>query len=132
MLIPLDKEFICPWTTHRINKRVACDLDHLVPVTVYPTNELWNLVPSDPYFNSHVKRNRLPSPEKLIQAEQHLALAYTYYEASKSLSRAIHENVTAWFSTLRYGYTNFPQAVAKAVVDLIDGVAASRNMTRFK
>jgi hypothetical protein len=131
LLLMEGKEFICPWTTRRINKQVAYDLDHLVPVTIYPTNELWNLVPSDPYFNSHVKRNRLPSLEKLIQAEPHLALAYSHYESSKSLSRAIHEDIAIRFSTLRRGYANFPQAVAKAVVDFIDQIAASRNLARF-
>jgi hypothetical protein len=132
LLLMEGKEFICPWTTRRINKQVAYDLDHLVPVTVYPTNELWNLVPSDPYFNSHVKRNRLPSSEKLIQAEPHLALAYSHYESSKLLSRAIREDITIRFSTLQHVYANFPQAVAKAVVDFIDQVAASRNLARFK
>lgn len=125
------KEFVCPWTARRINKQVAYDLDHLVPVTVYPTNELWNLVPADPYFNSHVKRNRLPSPEKLIQAEPHLALAYSHYESSKLLSRAIREDITIRFSTLQHDYANFPQVVAKAVVDFIDQVAVSRNLARF-
>jgi hypothetical protein len=132
LLLMEGKEFICPWTTRRINKRVAYDLDHLVPVTVYPTNELWNLVPSDPYFNSHVKRNRLPSFEKLIQAEPHLALAYSHYETSKSLSQAIHEDIIIRFSTLQQDYANFPRAVAKAVVDFIDQMAASRNLARFK
>lgn len=131
LLLMEGKEFICPWTTRRIHKQVAYDLDHLVPVTVYPTNELWNLVPSDPYFNSHVKRNRLPSLEKLIQAEPHLALAYRHYESSKSLSRAIREDITIRFSTLQHDYANFPQVVAKAVVDFIDQVAISRNLARF-
>lgn len=132
LLLMEGKEFICPWTTRRINKQVAYDLDHLVPVTVYPTNELWNLVPADPYFNSHVKRNRLPSFERLIQAEPHLALAYSHYETSKSLSQAIHEDIIIRFSTLQQDHANFPQAVAKAVVDFIDQVAASRNLARFK
>jgi hypothetical protein len=131
ILLMEGKEFICPWTTRRINKQVAYDLDHLVPVTVYPTNELWNLVPADPYFNSHVKRNRLPSLEKLIQAEPHLALAYSHYESSKSLSRAIREDTVIRFSTLRHENTDFPQAAAKAVVDFIDQLAALRNLARF-
>jgi|SRR5918912_1525380 hypothetical protein len=125
------KEFICPWTTRKINKQVAYDLDHLVPVTVYPTNELWNLVPADPYFNSHVKRNRLPSVEKLIQAEPHLVLAYSHYESSKSLSRAIHEDIIIRFSTLQNTHFNFPQAVAKSVVDFINQLGVSRNLARF-
>lgn len=131
LLLMEGKEFICPWTARRISKRVTYDLDHLVPVTVYPTNELWNLVPADPYFNSHVKRNRLPSLERLVQAEPHLALAYSHYESSKSLSRAIREDAIIRFSTLRYEPAGFPQAAAKAVVDFIDQLAASRNVARF-
>jgi hypothetical protein len=132
LLLMEGKEFICPWTARRISNRVAYDLDHLVPVTIYPTNELWNLVPADPYFNSHVKRNRLPSLEKLVQAEPHLALAYSHYDSSKSLSRAIREDAIIRFSTLRHGHADFPQAAAKAVVDFIDQLAASRNVARFK
>lgn len=132
LLLMEGKEFICPWTARRINKQVAYDLDHLVPVTVYPTNELWNLVPADPYFNSHVKRNRLPSLEKLMVAEPHLALAYSHYESSRSLSRAIREDIVIRFSTLQHEYAGFPQAVAKAVVDFIDQLASSRNIARFK
>jgi hypothetical protein len=132
LLLMEGKEFICPWTTHRISRQVAYDLDHLVPVTVYPTNELWNLVPADPYFNSHVKRNRLPSFDKLIQAEPHLALAYSHYESSKSLSRAIHEDIIIRFATLQHEYSDFPHAVAKTVVDFIDQLATSRNLARFE
>jgi hypothetical protein len=132
LLLMEGKEFICPWTTRRINKQVAYDIDHLVPVTAYPTNELWNLVPADPYFNSHVKRNRLPSFERLMQAEPHLALAYGHYASSKSLSRAIREDVIIRFSTLQHEYAESPQAIAKAVIDFIDQLAASRNLARFE
>lgn len=123
--------FICPWTARRISKGVAYGLDHLVPVTVYPTNEMWNLLPSDPYFNSHVKRNRLTSPDKLIQAEPHLASAYTCYESSKSFSRAVHEDTFIRFATLRHEYDGFPQAAVRAVVDFIGQLAASRNLASF-
>lgn len=132
LLLMEGKEFICPWTARRINKHVAYDLDHLVPVTVYPTNELWNLIPADPYFNSHIKRNRLPSLERLLQAEPRLALAYSHYASSESLSRAIQEDTIIRFSTFQHEYAGFPFEVAKAVVDFIDQLAASRNLARFE
>jgi hypothetical protein len=131
ILLMEGKEFICPWTARRINKQVAYDIDHLVPVTVYPTNELWNLAPSDPYFNSHIKRNRLPSYEKLILAEPHLELTYTHYESSNLLSQAFREDTIIRFSTLQQEYPGFPRAVAKAVIDFIDQIAGSRNLARF-
>jgi transposase len=45
------KSFTCPWTGKHLTPRKYA-VDHIVPVAVYPTNELWNLVPSDHYFNS--------------------------------------------------------------------------------
>lgn len=122
-------EFICPWTEQRITRRVAYDLDHLVPVSVYPINELWNLVPSDPDFNSYRKRDRLPSSERLLRAQPHLALAYANYEQSRELAQAMHDDVSVRFSVL--SVTNFPQGVAGAVVDFIASVASSRNLAQF-
>ena len=31
------------------------DLDHLLPLSAYPINELWNLVPTDVNFNRNNK-----------------------------------------------------------------------------
>lgn len=75
ILLMEGKPFICPWT-HRAIRHGVYAIDHLMPVSVYPINELCNLVPADPHFNSHVKSNRLPSPDRLAQAKPHLALAY--------------------------------------------------------
>lgn len=78
--------FVCPWTEKQITLHVPYDLDHLVPVSIYPINELWNLVPSDPSFNSHTKRDRLPSGERLSRAQPHLILAYSNYADSQAFS----------------------------------------------
>lgn len=131
LLLMEGKEFVCPWTEHCISKDVKYDLDHLLPVSVYPINELWNLVPSDPDFNSNVKRNRLPTYERLKKAEPHLKLAYTNYETSGALGKTIHEDVGVRFATVHASGTDFPLEVAQAVVYFIDQVAASRNLARF-
>jgi hypothetical protein len=34
--------FECPWTGHKLNSQ-NYDLDHLLPLSAYPINELWNL-----------------------------------------------------------------------------------------
>ena len=47
--------FHCPWTGAPLGPG-AYDLDHIVPLAVYPFHELWNLVPSNAAFN----RNRQP------------------------------------------------------------------------
>lgn len=68
LLIMEGRTFVCPWTGRQITKSGDYALDHLVPVSVYPTNELWNLVPADAHINSHIKRDRLPAPERLMRA----------------------------------------------------------------
>lgn len=131
LLLVEGHEFVCPWTEKRIRSGVSYDLDHLVPVSIYPINELWNLVPVDPYFNSHVKRHYLPSSNRLYQASQHLELAYQQYGVSKALAKALREDVAIRFLTVSYNVTNFPTLVTGAVVKLIDQVAESRNIARF-
>jgi len=124
-------EFICPWTEKRIRTGVDYNMDYLIPVSLYPINELWNLVPADPYFNSHIKSDRLPSLEKLQKARPYIELAYTHYELSIQLSIALREDVAIRFATVQQNYANFPHSVTGAVVNLIELVAESRNLARF-
>jgi hypothetical protein len=131
LLLMEDREFTCPWTERRIRKDTRYDMDHLLPVSVYPINEMWNLVPSDPDFNSHTKRDRLPTYDRLAKAEPHLREAYTNYETSPALAQALREDVRVRFSTVQVSDTDFPLAVAKAVTFFIDRVADSRSLVRF-
>lgn len=124
-------EFICPWTGKSISQGIRYHLDHILPVSLYPINELWNLVPADPNFNSYTKRDRLPSQVKLQQAQPHLELAYKNYISSGSLSLALKEDVAVRFSTVFGDPAYFPIALSSAVVDLIDIFAESRNLARF-
>jgi hypothetical protein len=124
------KEFVCPWTEQRIHTGVEYNIDHLVPVSVYPINELWNLVPSNPSFNMHAKGSKLPSPERLARAQPHLILAYSHYDVSEILSTAIREDVAVRFSTIQSD-ADFPKSVAQAAIGFIDEVAAARNLARF-
>jgi hypothetical protein len=124
-------EFVCPWTQKHISYGIRYDLDHLLPVSLYPINELWNLVPADPNFNSHIKRDRLPSQDKLQQAQPHLELAYRNYITSVSLSLALKEDVAIRFCTVFSDTASFPSVLSTAVVDLINIFAESRNLARF-
>jgi hypothetical protein len=124
-------EFVCPWTQRHISYGIRYDLDHLLPVSLYPINELWNLVPADPNFNSHIKRDRLPSQAKLQQAQPSLELAYRNYGTSSSLSLALKEDVAVRFSTVFSDTASFPGVLSTAVVDLINIFAESRNLARF-
>lgn len=131
LLLMEGREFICPWTERHIRNGTAYDLDHLIPVSVYPINELWNLVPADPRFNSHVKRDRLPSVQSLTRAEPRLVVAYSNYGCSKELAAAIQEDVAIRFATVPTESAS-PESIALVVVDFIDQFAQARHLTRFE
>lgn len=129
LLILEGNTFICPWTRREITQGIAYDLDHLVPVSVYPINELWNLLPADPKFNSQIKRDRLPTVERLQQAQPYFELAYRQYHASKSLAQVLQEDAAIRFSRLQHN--TFTKSLADAVADFIEQVAETRNLGRF-
>jgi len=124
-------EFRCPWTEKVIRKGSSYDLDHVVPLAVYPTNELWNLVPSDPNFNMHVKRDRLPGPERLARARPHLVITFDHYCRAKLLATALHDDVSGRFAAVRTSDLAFPELVANSVVNLVSRIAESRSLARF-
>jgi len=130
LLLMEGKEFRCPWTEKPIIQGVPYDLDHLLPISVYPINELWNLLPADPEYNRHTKRDRLPKPERLQRAQPHFVQGYECYGASDALALALREDVSLRFASLMDA-GGFSQAVAGAVVGLIEQVAESRNLERF-
>ena len=122
--------FTCPWTRKVIRQPGDYDLDHLLPLAVYPVNELWNLLPVDREFNQRVKRDRVPSSERLLEAQPWLAAAYTGYSHSAILAAAVQEDAATRFSSVR-GQPNFAAALAHQAITFIDGVAAARYVTRF-
>lgn len=128
LLMMEGKTFICPWTNKKLTTK-AYDVDHIIPIAVFPFNDLWNLVPSDPDFNSNVKRARVPSLEKLNQAAPHIAHAYTNYQASRKLAPVLQEDVLLRFSAVGDDYT--PSNIVMAVLHLTDSIATARNAVRF-
>ena len=130
LLIMEGQTFICPWTERRIARPGDYAVDHLVPVSIYPINELWNLVPSDARFNTKVKRDRLPSPERLTRAKPLFALAYTQYISSRDLGPSLRQDVAGRFATMP-PHTEFPEAVAHAVAGFITQVTTARNLRQF-
>ena len=122
--------FICPWTGKAIASGVAYDLDHLIPIALYPINELWNLVPADPYFNSHRKRARMPSADRILQALPHLATTYTHYGTSSELAEALKADARGRFSAFVSEQVT-SERLAKAVGDYLTAVKDSRNPATF-
>jgi hypothetical protein len=130
ILILEGQQFICPWT-EKIIKTTEYDLDHLIPFSAYPINELWNLVPSDSYFNSHGKRDRLPSFAKMTQATPIIAETYKKYLNSKVMSPILQEDVELRFTTVDFAKADLENQIARVSADFILKIADARNLPRF-
>jgi len=130
ILITEGKEFICPWTEFRIYQHGNYEIDHILPISIYPINELWNLVPSNPKANLR-KSDKFPSTNRLAKAKPNLILAYNNYEASKPLSKALHEDVSIRFISISESMGNYSNEVTAAVINFIEQISASRNIARY-
>ena len=131
LLLMENYQFICPWTGKKIQQGVSYNIDHIIPIAVYPTNELWNLVPVDPYFNSNRKRNKLPSPEILSRARASLVHTYQNYDSHENLSSVLQEDVSYRFLDLNVNGAQFPDHLSRAVSIFTQQIAQSRNISLF-
>jgi hypothetical protein len=110
--------FSCPWTGRGIDRHHPYDLDHLIPLAVYPMNDLWNLVPTDARFNQHEKRDRLPTDGALRAAIPRLGQAYAVYGASLPLGPALARDVADRFTLRSPGAGELALTVARYMRDL--------------
>jgi hypothetical protein len=129
LLMMEGRTFECPWTGKPLRHLLDYGLDHLLPVSVYPINELWNLAPADRRFNQHVKRDRLPSHELLLAAAPRLELTYTHYASAHVLGEALRQDVAARFT--RAGSATDPRTITNVVVGFLDRAGEARNLARF-
>ncbi|WP_019949046.1 HNH endonuclease domain-containing protein [Hymenobacter aerophilus] len=130
ILLHENVRFTCPWTQKPLTQPQHYDLDHLLPLSIYPVNELWNLLPVDRQFNQHTKRDRVPTAQRLTAAEPLLAQAYATYQQSAALHKVMHEDVALRFTGLQPG-PSFPAQLAHHATHFIDDVAAARYVQRF-
>ena len=121
------KSFVCPWTGKNLVPHKYA-IDHIIPVSVYPTNELWNLVPSDEYFNAHTKRARMPTAHRMASAAVHLAQTYGLYMGSHTLGQALGADLRERFANSRIGK---PEDIAQAVAGATLAIADARSVARF-
>ncbi|MEF8866362.1 MAG: HNH endonuclease domain-containing protein, partial [Salinibacter sp.] len=131
ILLMEGEHFLCPWTGTEIRENDSYNLDHLLPVSVYPMNEMWNLAPADPRVNKQKKRDRIPSQEALKRARPRLARTYEKYRELEALDEAFRNDVSLRFSSLPSEGETVSQEVAKAATSLIDRIGTYRNLARF-
>jgi hypothetical protein len=122
--------FTCPWTQKLLTHPQHYDLDHLLPLTLYPINELWNLLPVDREFNQRTKRDRVPSAQRLASAVTHFASAYTNYTRSPALNQSIRSDAALRFIGLKSS-SDFSNDLAQHTASFIADVADARYAVRF-
>ncbi|MCH1928751.1 methyltransferase domain-containing protein [Shewanella sp. A25] len=64
-----EHEMYCVWSAKRLDNKY--DIDHSLPFSRWPNNDLWNLLPTDSLVNLK-KSDRLPTEAKLLNARNRL------------------------------------------------------------
>jgi hypothetical protein len=59
----------CVWSAKALNNKY--DIDHSMPFSRWPNNDLWNLLPTDSVINNQ-KSDRLPTEIKLIESKERI------------------------------------------------------------
>jgi hypothetical protein len=128
-LISKGSNFFCPWTGKLITTPNTYQLDHILPIAVYPINELWNLVPANPRANL-LKRDRVPARSRLEKASTTLAQTYRNYASSKILRNALQQDTSLRFRSIDLEHSS-AAGITHLVIDFVDQVASFRNLARY-
>ncbi len=123
--------FICPWTGRALTRSDAYDLDHIVPIAVYPLNEMWNLVPADSRYNRQIKRDRLPTDALLRRAQPALVETYRFYAGSTMIAPAIRGDAQTRFARLDPSRPDFPSELAASVSTFVARIRDARAVPMF-
>lgn len=75
-------------------------------------------------------RDRLPSAERLAEAEEHLLASYRTYAASRPLGKALVDDASGYFAVPLEPEKQAP-AITNATIAFINRVAKARNVATF-
>ncbi|MBA6294414.1 methyltransferase domain-containing protein [Colwellia sp. MB02u-9] len=67
--LPNNEKIQCVWSAKSLKQQY--DIDHSMPFSRWPNNDLWNLLPTDSQINNQ-KSDRLPTEQKLKQAKERM------------------------------------------------------------
>ena len=122
-------DLVCPYSGRRLQDidDDRFELDHVIPIAVYPINDLWNLIPVYGKFNSGVggKFDKIPVKELLYESVKIIGDIYEYY---------LNSNYSTLFKSqyeLRLKTFGNKEELANRAVGFIDAVAESRSVMRW-
>ena len=70
-LIQSGENLHCVWSGRNLSGK-SMDIDHCFPFSVWPCDDLWNLLPTLRTVNQRQKRDKLPSLSRLLAAEDRI------------------------------------------------------------
>lgn len=117
----------CFWTNKKLTAE-NYDVDHIIPVTTFPINELWNLVPSESAFNRWTKRDKMPDLSWNETMRLRLPAVYQSYFDRPNMRNVLERGVSYRFGA---GQISDAQDLTDAALKLIFAVAESRNTPTF-
>lgn len=127
ILLMEGQDLRCFWTQKPLTI-ASYDVDHIIPVSTYPMNELWNLVPADRQYNHHIKRALMPSDAWVPIMPGRLLTTYGLYEQVAELKTALHRDAARRFTVAQ---TSSLHHLSDVVTRMVFAVADSRNTPRF-
>ncbi len=85
----------CVWTGRPL-KPNAVDIDHCLPWSAWPCDDLWNLLPSAPALNRHLKGEKIPAAATLEAARGAIKLWWqdAYLESGPAVRVRFNEEAT--------------------------------------
>lgn len=93
-------EMQCVWSSKLLNHRY--DIDHSLPFSRWPNNDLWNLLPTDSQVNNN-KSDKLPTEQKLKQAKERIQhwwqTAWLSNNASSIANNEVREVAAAYHTS---------------------------------
>jgi len=114
-LIQSSQSIHCVWTGKKITLD-RLDMDHCIPWSAWPCGDLWNLMPADRQVNQTMKREKLPSAERIHQAKDRILEWWEVgYESVDSLKSRFWQEAD----------TTLPGA-NNSTTDLIDAIQLQR------
>ncbi|GEM49183.1 HNH endonuclease domain-containing protein [Deinococcus cellulosilyticus] len=117
----------CPWSRKPL-KPDDFDVDHLIPMSILPINEWWNLLPADPHFNRHVKRDRMVNVQDQEVVQRRLQHLFEAYWEGENVSRQVEQDALK-----RFGLTRWDTGrLAAEVTHMSLQVADFRQAERFR
>lgn len=98
LALPLleQRRLYCVWSGKRLSAD-RLDIDHCLPWSAWPCEDLWNLMPSDRTVNQRQKREKLPAADRLAQAGDTIIdwWQQAYIESGESISARFFTEATS-------------------------------------